>query len=36
MAGDRDRILAEGFCGYLSKPLDVAAFAGQVAAHLPR
>jgi two-component system cell cycle response regulator DivK len=29
-AGDRDRLLAAGFVGYLEKPIDVAAFPEQV------
>ena len=32
--GDRDRLLAAGFDGYLEKPLDVCAFPGQIAALL--
>lgn len=34
MLGDRERILAAGFDGYLPKPLDPRRFAGQVAAFL--
>ena len=29
-AGDRERLLAAGFVGYLEKPIDVAAFPDQV------
>lgn len=35
MVGDRDRIMAAGFDGYLSKPLDPKHFVDQVEAHLP-
>lgn len=35
MVGDRERALAEGFDGYLSKPIDFATFAGSVEALLP-
>lgn len=34
MRQDRDRAIAEGFDGYLEKPIDVRSFAHQVAAHL--
>lgn len=34
MAGDRDRLLAAGFDGYIEKPVDVRAFPGQVKALL--
>lgn len=34
MAGDRERVLEAGFLGYLSKPIDVGAFATQVRAFL--
>jgi two-component system, cell cycle response regulator DivK len=30
MAGDRDRLLAAGFDGYIEKPVDVRALPGQV------
>jgi CheY-like chemotaxis protein len=32
MAGDRERLLASGFNGYISKPIDVRTFANQVEA----
>ena len=35
MLGDRERALARGFDGYMSKPLDFATFADSVAAYLP-
>jgi CheY-like chemotaxis protein len=34
MVGDRDRVLAAGFDGYLAKPLDPQRFAQQVTAFL--
>lgn len=34
MAGDRDRVLAAGFVGYIAKPIDVSTFAEQVSAFL--
>lgn len=34
MVGDRDRVLAGGFDGYISKPIDPQTFADQVRAHL--
>ncbi|HVR37446.1 MAG TPA: response regulator [Methylomirabilota bacterium] len=35
MVGDRDRILAGGFDGYISKPIDPETFVTQVEAFLP-
>ena len=34
MAGTRDKALAEGFDGYLSKPIDVVSFADTIARFL--
>ncbi len=34
MRGDRERFLAEGFDGYLSKPIDVKIFAQEVARYV--
>lgn len=36
MAGDRDRMLASGFDGYLSKPIDPASFRERIEADLGR
>lgn len=36
MAGDRERIDAAGFNGYISKPIDPQRFAGELEAHLAR
>jgi two-component system cell cycle response regulator DivK len=35
MSGDKDRILAAGFTGYVSKPLRLASFANDILANLP-
>jgi CheY-like chemotaxis protein len=35
MAGDRERTLSAGFDGYISKPIDPMAFAGEIEAFLP-
>jgi CheY-like chemotaxis protein len=35
MVGDRERALADGFDGYLSKPIDFATFVASVEALLP-
>jgi CheY-like chemotaxis protein len=35
MAGDRERTLSAGFDGYISKPIDPVAFAGEIEAFLP-
>ncbi len=34
MRGDRDRFMAAGFDGYISKPIDVATFVASVEAYL--
>jgi two-component system cell cycle response regulator len=36
MVGDRDRVLAAGFDGYLTKPIDPQAFQASIAELLPR
>ncbi|MBL8057489.1 MAG: response regulator [Anaerolineales bacterium] len=36
MVGDHERVLAAGFNGYLSKPIDPEQFTSQVEAFLPR
>jgi CheY-like chemotaxis protein len=35
MVGDRERALADGFDGYLSKPIDFSTFVASVEALLP-
>ncbi|MEB3198882.1 MAG: response regulator [Candidatus Sericytochromatia bacterium] len=35
MAGDRERVMAHGFRGYMSKPIDVSTFCDQVLSFLP-
>jgi CheY-like chemotaxis protein len=35
MVGDRERLLASGFDGYIAKPIDPQAFVAQVEAYLP-
>jgi CheY-like chemotaxis protein len=35
MVGDRERVLAEGFDGYLPKPIEPATFVSQIEAFLP-
>ncbi len=34
MRGDRERFLAEGCDGYISKPIDIATFVGEVGEYL--
>jgi CheY-like chemotaxis protein len=36
MVGDRDRMLAAGFDGYLPKPIEPEAFVGEVEGFLPQ
>ena len=36
MAGDRERAIGAGFDGYITKPIDIRAFPGQVAEALNR
>jgi two-component system cell cycle response regulator DivK len=36
MHGDRERLLAKGFDGYLSKPIDTRRFAATIATFLPQ
>lgn len=35
MAGDRDRVMAAGFVGYITKPIEVSGFAAEVGKYLP-
>jgi CheY-like chemotaxis protein len=35
MVGDRERVLAEGFTGYVSKPINPETFVGEIEAFLP-
>lgn len=35
MSGDRERVLAAGFDGYIAKPIEVRSFTADVAAFLP-
>lgn len=35
MRGDRERFLAAGFDGYISKPIDVGSFVAEVEGYLP-
>ncbi len=35
MDGDCDRLLAEGFTGYMAKPINTRSFVSEVAAYLP-
>lgn len=36
MKGEREQLLANGFDGYIEKPIDVHTFAGTVAGFLPK
>ena len=36
MVGDRDKVLAAGFDGYISKPIEPTSFVAQIEAFLPR
>lgn len=36
MQGDRERLLAEGFSGYISKPIDTTTFGPQIESFLPK
>lgn len=36
MKGERERLLARGFDGYIEKPIDLASFPGHVAAFIKR
>jgi CheY-like chemotaxis protein len=35
MKGDREKLVASGFDGYIAKPIDVATFVEEVRRHLP-
>jgi len=35
MEGDKERLLAHGFSGYIAKPVDTRAFSAQVSEYLP-
>ena len=36
MVGDRERVLGEGFDGYISKPINPETFVGQIEAFVPQ